>query len=106
MKRKAYTLADLESVTAVTAEFFWNSKRAQKFYDAEHTDSGIVGVWQYLRDAALILEREAAAFGTAGEDYDWLQTVQEFAHSLYAYKSAASEIAFEARECLRNNRYV
>jgi hypothetical protein len=100
-----YTLADLESVTAITAEFFSDRKRMQEFYDAEHVDSGIVGVWQYVRDAALILEAQATLFGVAGEDFDWLQTVQDFAWRLYKYEASPKAIAQTAREVLTKNKY-
>jgi hypothetical protein len=102
---KKYTLADLESVSAVTAEFFGDRIKVNRFYDAEYTDSGIVGVWQYVRDAALTLEREAAKFGVAGEDYDWLLVVQDFALRLYKYEHSQQRIAEVAREVLKDNKY-
>lgn len=59
-----YTVADLESVSAVTAEFFADRRREHRFYETHcNALSGITGVWAYVRDAALILEAQSKAFG-------------------------------------------
>jgi len=66
---KLYTLADVESVAAVVAEFYSNRKAVQKFYETHGESlSGFPGVWRYVAEAALVLEKESTAFGVAGED--------------------------------------
>ncbi len=100
-----YTVADLESVSAVTAEFFADRRREQRFYKTHcNALSGITGVWAYVREAALILEKQSKAFGQPGEDFDWLQTVDDFAGRIYQYQTPA-ELAATARECLTANKY-
>jgi hypothetical protein len=102
---KLYTLADVESVAAVVAEFYGNRKAAQKFYEM-HGDSlsGFPGVWRYVAEAALVLEKESAAYGVAGEDYDWLLVTEDYAPKLYAYLSE-SEQREAAREVLAKHSY-
>lgn len=93
-EKHTYTLAELESVSAVTAEFFSDKKQATDFYEKYGDQiSGMVGVWQYVRDAAITLERESATYGEAGEDYDWLLVVEDFAAGLYLYQNSPKELA-------------
>lgn len=103
-KRKQYTFADLEAVTAVTGEFFFDNKKWRKFYDSDVTDGGIVGVWAYCREAALVLERESKSFGEAGAHFDWMLAVQDFAAGLYEYKDH-DELAIWAREVLTDSAW-
>jgi hypothetical protein len=104
-RKKLYTFADLEAVAAVTGEFFFDNKKYNKFYDSNVVDSGFVGVWAYCRDAALVLEQEAKAFGTPGDDYDWVLVVQDFAAGLYQYKTS-SELVTWAREVFTKHQYI
>jgi hypothetical protein len=102
---KKYTLADLESVSGVTAEFF-STAMSRTFYEEYCDDlSGMSGVWQYVRDAALILEKESKAFGTAGEDFDWFQSVQDFACSLMPKRLDPSQMRKLAKQVLADNKY-
>jgi hypothetical protein len=107
MKRKAtlYTVADVESVAAVVAEFYSNRKAAQRFYDTHGESlSGFPGVWRYVAEAAIVLEKESVAYGVAGEDFDWLLAVEDYAGKLYAYLSESGQRE-AAREVLATNSY-
>jgi len=107
MKRKAmlYSLADVESVAAVVAEFYSDRKAAIRFYETHGESlSGFPGVWRYVADAALVLEKESTAFGVAGEDYDWLLVTEDYSQRLYADLSE-SEQREAAREALAKHSY-
>jgi hypothetical protein len=105
-KSRLFTLAELESVAAVQAEFWGqNHELANKLYhECADQLSGMPGVWDYVTRAALILEAEAVAFGVAGEDYDWFQSVQEFAERLYIFQKHESAIRAIAVEVLTHNK--
>jgi hypothetical protein len=105
-KTKLYSLADVESVAAVVAEFYSNRKAASKFYDTHGESlSGFPGVWRYVAEAGLVLEKESAAHGVAGEDYDWLLVTEDYSQRLYAYLSESEQRA-AAREALAKHSYA
>jgi hypothetical protein len=103
---KLYTQADVESVAAVVAEFYSNRKAAQKFYETHGESlSGFPGVWRYVAEAAIVLEKESTAYGVAGEDFDWLLVTEDYSQRLYACLSY-SEQRKAAREVLAKHSYA
>jgi hypothetical protein len=107
---KLYTVADTESVAAVCAQFYSDRPRASSFYD-RHCDelSGFPGVWNWVRDAALLLEKVSLPYGEPGEAYDWLEVVEDFGdHLLKCHNRALyteAELRTLAEACFDANKY-
>lgn len=84
-----HTMTDLksygENVAAIAAMVHENKETYQEIYDLlADKVGGFVGIWSICADAAEVFSNEEAIY-TAGEDFYWIEAIDDYAHKIICY---------------------
>jgi hypothetical protein len=79
-----------ENVAAISAALHQDKDSCQRIYDNLPDDvGGFVGLWSFCAVAAKVFSEEEKPY-TAGEDYCWIDAIEDYAQSIIGYLSVGN----------------